>query len=313
MALSYVRVYVAGLMLSMIYNVGAGILRAKGDSRTPFFILAVSGITNVILDLVFIGGFHWGVTGAAFATVLAQLISAIMVIRALLRTSGNSQLHFSKIRFHKSVLTKIFRLGIPIGFQSSLFPIANMMIQSSINSTGTDNIAAWALCGKLDFLVWLSVDSLAAAISTFVAQNYGAKLYDRANQGVPRGLAMTTCIVLAISAVLFLGCEQLGKLFINKESYDIIPLTGRLMRFLSPFYFLYVFGEVFAGALRGTGETFKPMLLTLLGTCLPRILWVLLTAPRNPTMIFILGSYPISWTLTAILLMAYYQIFHRRT
>ena len=123
---------------------------------------------------------------------------------------------------------------------------------------------------------------------------------------------MTIGIVMTISAVLFFCCETLGGLFINKESYDIIPLMGQLMRFLSPFYFLYVFGEVFAGALRGAGDTFKPMLLTLLGTCLPRIMWVVLVVPQNPAMTFILSGYPISWAFTAILLTAYYRSYRKK-
>ena len=145
-----------------------------------------------------------------------------------------------------------------------------------------------------------------------VAQNYGAKQYDRANQGIHRGLVMTIGIVMTISAVLFFCCETLGELFINKESYDIIPLAGRLMRLLSPFYFLYVFGEIFAGSLRGAGDTFKPMLLTLLGTCLSRIMWVVLVVPQNPTMTFILNSYPISLAFTAILLAAHYRSYRKK-
>jgi len=209
------------------------------------------------------------------------------------------------------MLKSIFMVGLPIGLQSSLYPIANMMIQANINSMGTDNIAAWALCGKLDFLVWLLVDSLAAAISTFVAQNFGANQYFRVRQGVRIGLGMTLGSVIDISVVLFFWSEPLGKLFINAGDYDILPLTGQLMRSLSPLYFLYVFGEVLAGAIRGTGETVKPMILTLLGTCASRILWILFVVPKNRTMLIIIYSYPVSWLLTAICFIAFYSMFKK--
>jgi Na+-driven multidrug efflux pump len=210
------------------------------------------------------------------------------------------------------MLKSIFKVGLPIGLQSSLYPIANMMIQANINSMGTDNIAAWALCGKLDFLVWLLVDSLAAAISTFVAQNFGASQYARIRQGVRTGLGMTLAFIISISAVLSLWSEQLGKLFINAADYDVLPLTGQLMRFLAPMYFLYVFGEVLASAIRGTGETVKPMILTLLGTCLSRILWILFVVPRNRTMFTIIWSYPVSWLITAIGFIVFYSVFKKK-
>lgn len=203
-------------------------------------------------------------------------------------------------------------LGLPVGLQSSLYPIANMMIQASINSTGTDNIAAWALCGKLDFLIWLSADSLAAAISTFSAQNYGARKYLRVQKGVRTGLGMTLFAVCLISLALFFWCEPLGKLFIKPEDYDVIPFMGELMRFLSPLYFVYVFGEVLSGAIRGAGETFIPMILTLVGTCASRILWVLLVVPQNPTMEMIIGSYPVSWAMTSLFFIVYYHMFKAR-
>jgi putative MATE family efflux protein len=304
LTLSYVRIYFGGLAVSMLYNVGAGILRALGDSKTPFYVLVVSGTVNVVLDLLFVGVFRWNAAGAALATVLAQSLSAAAVLRALIKTEADWKLRPQKTEW--PMLKSIFATGLPVGLQSSLYPVANMMIQASINSTGTDNIAAWALCGKLDFLIWLVTDSLAAAISTFVAQNYGAGQYARARKGVRMGLGMTLGIVAFVSAVLFFWCEPLGKLFINRADYDIIPLLGQFMRFLSPLYIFYVFGEVFSGAIRGTGETFKPMLLTLLGTCASRILWIALIVPSHRTMRTIITSYPVSWLLTAIFFAVFY-------
>ena len=311
MTLCYVRIYFSGLACSMLYNITAGILRAAGDSRTPFCILAAAGVVNVVLDLIFVGGCALGVSGAAAATVFSQLVSAALGLAALLRAGGWNRIALRGMRFHRGPLRRVLRLGLPIGLQSSLYPIANMMIQAGINAMGTDNIAAWALCGKLDFLIWLSADSMAMAVSTFAAQNYGAGRYDRVRAGVRAGLAISLLVVLLLSAVLYVWCEPLGRLFINSSDYGIIPRMGRFMRFMAPLYFLYVFGEILAGAIRGTGETLKPMLLTLAGTCLSRILWIRLVVPRHNEMEAIIASYPVSWIITGVFFLVFYQ-FHRK-
>ena len=312
MTLSYVRIYFVGLAPAMLYNIAAGILRAMGDSKTPFYYLVIASTVNFLLDLLFVGLFGWGVAGAALSTVMGQAISAVLVIRTLIKTNLACKVYPRQIRFHPPVLKVIFSIGMPVGLQSALYPIANMMIQANINALGTSHIAAWALCGKLDFLIWLLVDSLAAAISTFVAQNYGAKQYDRILKGVKIGTGMTLLPVIALSAVLFLWAQPLGKLFINAADHDVLPLAGQLMRMLSPLYFLYVFGEVLSSAIRGTGETFKPMLLTLIGTCACRILWILLIVPKNQTIQTIICSYPVSWFLTSAGFIVYYVLFSKR-
>ncbi len=310
--LSYVRIYFAGLAVSMLYNIGAGILRAVGDSKTPFRILLISCSVNLILDLLFVGVLQWSVAGAAFATILSQALSAVLVIRALMDSTSASRLMLHRIRFYGGVLKSIFMIGLPIAFQSSLYPIANMMIQANINKTGTDYIAAWALCGKLDFLIWLIVDSLAAAVSTFVAQNYGAGKKDRIRIGVRSGVAMTVGMVILISIGLFFFSNLLGKLFIKPADYGILPIVEEIMHFLAPLYVLYVFGELLSGAIRGTGETFQPMLLTLIGTCGARILWILFIVPINRSIMVILASYPVSWLLTSIFFIIFYLHFSKK-
>jgi putative MATE family efflux protein len=305
-ALSYARIYFAGMAPSMTYNIGAGILRAVGNSKTPFYFLIAASIANVVLDLLFVGLFRWHTAGAALATVVSQLLSAVLVMAELSRTDLPCRISWKKIRFHGPVLRKVFRLGLPIGVQSSLYPVANMMIQSNINAFGTTSIAAWAVCGKLDFLIWLTVDSLGSAISTFTAQNYGARLYGRAGRGVGVCALMALIFVLAISAVLYLGCGPLGRLFVKDE--EVIALSSRLIRFLAPLYFFYIGGEVLSGAIRGTGETFKPMILTLLGTWACRILWIVFLVPRRPALETVILSYPVSWLLTSVLFAVFYRI-----
>ena len=304
LSLAYVRICFGGLIFSTVFNMGAGILQAIGDSKTPFYILLATGSINVFLDIVFIRFLCWGVTGAALATVAAQVISALIVLCPLIRGKNRVHVKSAETKLDMSVLKSIVWLGLPIGAQSVFYPIANMMIQTAINQTGTDNIAAWALCGKLDFLIWLCADSLASAISVFVAQNYGAKQHSRIRQGVQVGLIMTVSVIAAISTILYFWYEPLGRLVINADDYDVIPLMGGVMRFLAPLYFTYVFGEVLSGAIRGMGETFKPMLLTLAGTCITRIVWIAFVPHNN--LHTILVSYPLSWILTALLFVGMY-------
>lgn len=160
LTLLYVRVYFGGFAASMVYNVGAGILRAVGDSKTPFLILIASSVTNIVLDLLFVAALGWSAPGTAFATVLAQCLSAVLALFLLGRGAGACKLSIKKLRFDLGVLRKIFAIGLPIALQSTLYPIANMTVQSTVNQTGTDNIVAWALCGKLDFLITIAPDDL---------------------------------------------------------------------------------------------------------------------------------------------------------
>lgn len=305
LTLLYVRVYFGGFTASMIYNVGAGILRAMGDSRTPFAILAISSAVNILLDLLFVAALGWSAPGAALATVLAQALSAALALWSLSRIGGPGRFHLKELRFEKTVLRNIFSIGLPIALQSTLYPIANMTVQSSVNQTGTDNIVAWALCGKLDFLIWLAADSLGAAVSTFVAQNVGAKQLKRARRGTHIGLGLSFSMILLISAVLYVWCEPLGRLILNESDVHLAGIVGRLMRLMAPLYFLYVFGEVFGGALRGEGETFVPMIITLLGTCATRVLWILFV-PHHYDLLLILTVYPVSWAIASLGMTVYY-------
>jgi putative MATE family efflux protein len=304
--LSYARIYFAGMAVSMTYNIGAGILRAMGNSKTPFYFLLAASITNVFLDLLFVGYFRWHTAGAAFATVISQLLSAVLVITALMRTRLPGRIVWKKIRFHKLALKRIFLLGLPVGIESSLYPIANMTIQSNINSFGINSIAAWAICGKLDFLIWLIVDSFGGAISTFVAQNFGARLYTRVKSGVRVCFGISLVLVIAISAVLYLSCNLLGGLFVRDD--EVIRLSASIIRFLAPFYVLYIGGVLLSGTIQGTGETLKPMVLTLLGTCACRILWIFFAVPLRRTLTMVILSYPVSWFITSVFFIVFYQV-----
>ena len=300
----YLLIYLGGLTVSMIYNVGAGVLRAVGDSKTPFYFLIAANFFNVALDLLFVVSFRWGVVGAATATVMSQCLSAILVSISLLKTSLPCKIHWKKLRLYKNHWKDIFRLGLPIGIQSILYPISNTIVQTSINKIGVDSIAAWAVCGKLDFLVWAITDAFCIAVSTFVAQNYGADQLHRARRGVRAGLTMTLLAVSVISVILYFWSGALAKFLVDDR--NVISITVRIMKFIAPLYIVYVFCDILPGAIRGIGDTFRPMLITLLGTCLSRVVWVWLVVPYKPTLIMVLTCYPMSWGLTALIFIGYY-------
>lgn len=305
LTLSYLRIYFGGMALSLLFNLGAGILRAMGNSKTPFYALLAAGSCNILLDLLFVAGFNMNAAGAALATVLSQGVSAGLILRALLKAKGPERIEPRRLKITPSVLRLIVGVGLPIGLQSALFPVANMIVQSGINRTGTDNIAAWALCGKLDFLIWMISDSLGSAVSTFVAQNHGAKRPRRAQRGVRLGLSLTAGLILLVSALLYWGSEALGGLFMPAEDQGIVSLAAKIMRMIAPFYVLYALGEVLSSAIRGTGNSFQPMIITLLSTCAVRVFWMLLIVPDHSAFFTILACYPVSWAITALAFMLY--------
>lgn len=311
-SVSYMRIMFGGLFVSLLYNVTSGISRALGNSKTPFYALAVATASNIILDLLFILGLKMGVEGAALATVISQGISAFLMILSLRKLPYDMRLFIRKISIKKESLQSMLRLGLPVGLQSSLYPIANMLLQSSINMLGTDTIASWALTGKLDLVIWVGAESFYSAISTLVAQNYGARKMDRIRKGIRFGLILNVSFVIFISAILFFFTGTLSKIFISAEDYDIIDQTVYMMRFLSPLYFLVVIGESLASAIRGSGETLVPMILSLIATCVLRVIWVIFVVPTNHTMTTIMISYPLSWMVSVILYGCYYYHYQKK-
>jgi len=305
-ALDYTRIFFSGMLFSLIYNMGAGVLRAVGDSRRPFHYLIVSCAANVVLDLLFVAVLDWKAAGAAIATVLSQLISAVLVVLSLVRTRGAYRLVLKKLSIDCPMMGDILKTGFPIGIQSSLYPIANIIVQSAINEFGTDAVAAWGVCGKLDFMIWMVMDALNIAISTFVAQNYGARRLDRVRSGVRSCTVMALASIVPLSLLLFIFAEPLGYLFIQDD--QVITLSTHLMRwFMTPFYFTYIGGEVLSGAIRGTGESFRPMILTLICSCALRIVWIFTVVPQSRTLDTVIACFPVTWIVTSLAFLVYYK------
>ena len=299
----YTIICFSGIVASMIYNIGSGILRALGDSKTPFYILIVSNILNIILDLILVVVFNLGVIGVGFATLISQIVSAILIFIILLRTKLDCKIYINKIRFYKKYLKEISRLGLPIGVQSVLYPISNTIIQSSINTFGVNSIAAWAISGKLDFLIWTVSDAFSIAISTFVAQNYGAEKHQRARDGIKVALFMSMIAIFMISFTLYFYNKPLAYFLIDDK--NIVDLTSKIIKLIAPLYFIYVIGDVLSGAIRGIGDTFNPMIINIFGICVCRVLWIFFIVPLNPTFFMVLYGFIVSWIITAIMYIIY--------
>jgi putative MATE family efflux protein len=281
----------------VIYNMTAGVLRAMGDSRRPLYVLVLCCIVNIVGDLLLVGVAHMGVAGAAIATVAAQIVSAAAVLWLLRRALPGGLLQKDGLRRGRNPrFGDLLKKGMPLAIQSILFPIANSIIQASVNTMGTDAIAAWGICGKLDLLIWLVADSMSPALTTYAAQNIGAGKYDRVKRGAITGTLLSAGTVAVISAILYFGAGIFGGWFIS-SSYagEILPLVVRYMTLMCPFYFFYAFAEGFSGACCGMGNTLAPMITTLTTICLLRVLCIWFVLPRFETMECIVWIYIASW------------------
>ena len=303
-AVSYIRIYFLGMVPSLIYNVGSGVLRAVGDSRRPLYFLIAACMTNILLDVLLVLGLDMGVAGAAWATIISQFISAVLVLAVLIRSRQAYHLDVRRIRFHGDLLRRIAAIGLPAGLQSVMYSISNVMIQSYINGFGTDVMAAWSAWGKLDGLQWMILNAFGIAITTFVGQNFGAGKFTRVRRGVGQCLAMAFgATALCSGAMLLLG-ENMFRLFANEKA--VIREGMRMLHLIAPFYFTYVCIEVLSGAVRGAGDSLIPTLMTLGGICLLRLVWLLAVVSRWRTVTMTVLSYPITWTVTTVLFLVYY-------
>lgn len=302
----YLRLYFLGMIPQILYNMGTNILRAAGDSKRPLYFLIVASLVNIVLDIVFVAIFHWGVAGAALATVLSQIASAVLTLRCLAGSQGMPwHLSAAKLRMERPILMAICRIGIPAAAQSALYNISNMVIQSCMNGFGTSTIAAWGVYGKIDFVFWMTVNSLGISITTFAGQNFGAQLYDRVRRSVRVCLAMAAGITLCISVVFYFAAEPLFRLF--SQDPEVIAVGVEMMHVLVPAYLTYVCIEILSGALRGCGDVRVPTLITVFGVCGLRILWLLVAVPVWHSVTTVELSYPITWTLASLLFVVYYK------
>ena len=302
-ATTYLRIYFAGSIGTVVYNMGAGILRAMGDSKRPMLFLMVTCILNVVLDLLFVAVLHMGVAGAALATVLSQMISAVLPIVVLLRQKED-QLELRKLRIERSLLGRILRIGIPAGLQFVTFDFSNILIQSGINSFGDITMAAWTAHGKTDALTWMVTGAFGVSITTFVGQNFGAQKYSRIRKGTWTCLAMGVVMVAALDALLLAFRTPI--LGIYTDNPEVIAVGSMVMLSIMPYEFLFMPIEVFAGTMRGVGNSLMPTLITGSCVCLFRVVWLMTAVRHWHSLKTLTLSYPLSWALAAAVFLAVY-------
>ena len=300
----YLHIYFCGMIFNIIYNMGASILRAVGDSRRPLYVLMVTCGLNIVLDILLVVIFRLGVMGVAIATVSCQGISSILVTAMLMKEHPLFQLKLREIRFYRVSLNSVLRIGIPAALEATMYTIANLIIQVFVNELGTDTVAAWGTFAKIDAVYWMVVNAFGISITTFVGQNYGAGKVKRMRKSVGIGLGMSYAGAILVSGALYALAGPLYRLFTTDE--NVVRIGVDMMHFLLPSYFMYVVIGILSGALRGAGRVLVPMLLTCGGVCLIRIVWMFGVFPGHPGINTIMLSYPVSWGITAVLFIIYY-------
>lgn len=299
----YLRIYFAGLIFNVIYNMAAGIMNAAGNSKRSLRYLAYASVTNIILDLLFVGLLKMGIMGAALATDISQLLSGVLSMLFLMRVNEDYKVTLKKIKLHKESAKKIIRVGLPTGLQNTVISISNVLVQSGINGFGATAMAGFGAYLKVDGFNILPVLSFSMAATTFVGQNYGAGKIDRVKKGMWITLGMVTLYTIVTGALLLTFSHQIIRLF--SADTAVIAYGADAMKYFCPFYFVLGILNCLAGTVRGTGKTMPPMIIMLISMCIFRIFWIQLALPRIGTIEGIYMLYPISWAIGAAMMVLY--------
>lgn len=309
MSALYMQVYFAGLVFVFIYNLGAAILRAIGDSKRPLYYLIVCCVVNVILDLLLVLQFDMGVLGVAIATLVSQAISAVLVTWALMKHTESMKLSFRKLKIQPGVLKNILGIGLPSGIQSSMYSISNLIVQAALNLFGVNAMAAWTSFGKIDCVFWMINASFGIAVTTFVGQNYGAGKWERVRKGtyICLGMALTSAVLLSV--ILMSGGRFLFYIFTGDP--EVVEIGLLMMSIISPTYFLFTFVEILSGSLRAQGYTLVATVISVVGICVYRIIWVSFIV-SGESLGQLIACYPISWVMSAVATSVYYLYKQKR-
>lgn len=295
----YMRIYFLGMPFFMLYNYGAAILRAVGDTKRPLFFLVISGMTNAVLNLVLVIVFHMGVAGVAIGTIVSQLISSILVLRCLYTSNTSYRLYFSKLGIKTQYLKQIFQVGIPAGIQSTVINLSNALLQSSVNSFGSVAMAGYTAANNIFGFLYMSVNAVTQSCMSFTSQNYGVKKLKRMDR------VLLDCMILSVGVTLTLGCgayffgPELLKIYTSDA--DVIHCGVEVLAFTTVPYFCCGIMDLLPGALRGMGYSGVPMILSIIGTVGTRIVWIFGLFPAHRSLSFLFISYPVSWILTILM------------
>ena len=335
----YLRIVFAGLIPNVLYNMGASILRAVGDSKKPLHFLFLSSCINILLDILFVAVLHWGIGGAAVATILSQTLSATLVLRTLIRGPGAAEepagpvngmekadnvmeeatpqeasdslrealmpsLDLHRLRLQRDIVSKMLRLGVPLGFETLMYTFSCVVLTSAVNTFGTDTVAAYAGFVRIESFYWMLEAAFAVSITTFVGQNYGAGRMDRVHKVLRQGAVLMYLFMGTAIVIMYTGCPVWLGLFTRDAG--VLAIGVAMMRYLLPYYILYVPSGVFFSTLRGLGDSLRPTIITFLCVCVLRIAWVAFVFPSYPTIEALLFCFPVSWTVTALTYPIYY-------
>lgn len=302
---SYLQIYFSGITGLLIYNIGAGILRAVGDSKRPLYFLILTTVMNTVLDIVFVKAFDWGVNGVAYATIISQFISAILVLIVLTTSHASYRIRWNRLGLEKRIVAAIFRIGLPGAIQSAITSFSNVFVQGYINNFGKYCMAGWTAYGRIDQFALLPVNSLGIAATTFSGQNLGAGQVERAKKGlsVAMGLSAFICVVMCIPMILF----RRNLIGIFDKTEEVLEFGSTFLMMMSPFYFFCAVNNVYAGVLRGAGISMAPMIFMLSSFVAFRQIYLFVFSHITDSFLVVAFAYPIGWILCATLLLIYYR------
>jgi len=304
-SLQYLRIFFAGVSGMMVYNVGAGILRAVGDSRRPLYFLCISSAVNIVLDLLFVVVFEMGIAGVAYATIIAQFVSAILVLYVLTASGEPYSIVWRELRLSPAILKVIFRIGLPAGLQQAVTSFSNVFVQGYINAFGSSCMAGWTSYAKIDQFVMLPMQSLALASTTFVGQNLGAHQLERAKTGMKTSLKLAIGATLFLAVLLNIFAPTLLRLF--NQDPEVLSYGLIFVRFMSPFYVLCCWNQIYCGALRGAGDSTGPMIILLSSFVVFRQVYLALASWLSDSIYVTALAYPMGWLLCSVLVYLRYR------
>ena len=295
----YMRIYFMGMPFFMLYNYGAAILRAIGDTKRPLIFLIISGIANAALNMILVILFHMGVAGVAIGTIISQLISCVLVLTCLYRSEGSYQLRFSKLKINGAYMEQIFQVGVPAGIQSTVINFSNVLLQSSVNSFGSIAMEGYTAANNLLGFLYASVNSITQACMSFTSQNYGVGKWKRMDRVLIDCMILTTGVALVIGGAFYGFGPEILKIYTDNE--EVVRSGMEILSFTTLTYFLCGLMDLFPGALRGMGHSAVPMILSVLGTVGTRVVWIFLIFPQHRSLDILFISYPVSWLLTILM------------
>ena len=307
-AMTYLLIYFAGVTGALVYNMGSGILRAVGDSRRPVIFLIVSAITNIVLDLAFVLLFKMGVDGVALATIIAEFVSAVLVVLTLMRSDAAYGLKLKKLSIDKSIIKRTLELGLPSSIQTAVTSFSNVFVQAYINNLGTDAMAGWSAYNKLDSFLTVPLTAISMASTTFAGQCWGAKLKKRCREGTNKALLLALAITAFLSVFIVIFAKQMLMIFTNKEDEKVIEYGTYFIRWITPFYCCICFNQIYSGTLRGIGNAIMPTVIMLSSFVVFRQIYLyVFVKVLSCGQLVITLAYPIGWILCSTLLTICYR------